>query len=313
MMMSDALRGRDFIDIADYSSDELTYLLDLAVDLKSRLHAGEELVTLRGRVLGMIFMKKSTRTRVSFEVGMYQLGGVGIFLPAGELQLGHGETIRDTAGTLSRYVHGVMIRAVDHADVLEFAQHARVPVVNGMTNAAHPCQTMADLLTMREHFGRIAGLRVVYLGAGLNVGTSLMLGCARLGADFVFCGPEGYEPVAGALARARAFARESGASVEIDREPSSAVRGAHVLCTDGWTPPELAAEEIVRAKALEPYRLDDALVEAAGPQACVLHCLPAHYGEEITETVVYSAQSLVFDEAENRLHAQKAILTAIMG
>src|SRR5665647_3488410 len=288
MMMSDALRGRDFIDIADYSSDELTYLLDLAVDLKSRLHAGEELVTLRGRVLGMIFMKKSTRTRVSFEVGMYQLGGVGIFLPAGELQLGHGE-------------------------VLEFAQHARVPVVNGMTNAAHPCQTMADLLTMREHFGRIAGLRVVYLGAGLNVGTSLMLGCARLGADFVFCGPEGYEPVAGALARARAFARESGASVEIDREPSSAVRGAHVLCTDGWTPPELAAEEIVRAKALEPYRLDDALVEAAGPQACVLHCLPAHYGEEITETVVYSAQSLVFDEAENRLHAQKAILTAIMG
>jgi ornithine carbamoyltransferase len=260
----------------------------------------------------MIFMKKSTRTRVSFEVGMYQLGGVALSLPAGDMQLGHGETIRGTAATLSRYVQAVMIRAVDHDDVLEFAKHARVPVVNGMTNVAHPCQALADLLTLKEHFGSIAGLRVVYLGAGLNVGTSLMLGCAKLGADFVFCGPQGYEPAAEALARARAFALESGGSVSIAREPSATVRGADVLCTDGWTPPELAADEHTRLVALEPYRLDDALVEVAGPQARILHCLPAHYGEEITETVVHSSQSLVFDEAENRLHVQKAILTAIM-
>lgn len=311
-MVSDALKGRHFLDVADFSAGELTYLLDLAAELKTRLRAGEETRTLPGRVLAMIFMKKSTRTRVSFEVGMYQLGGIGMFLSASELQLGHGETIRDTAGTLSRYVHGVMIRAVDHADVLEFAAHARIPVVNGMSNTTHPCQTMADLLTMREHFGRIAGLRVVYLGAGLNVGTSLLLGCARLGANFVFCCPEGYEPGADALAAARRFAETSGARVEVAREPQTAVRGADVVCTDGWTPPELAAEHSVRARALQPYRLDETLLDAAGPQARVLHCLPAHYGEEITETVVYSAQSLVFDEAENRLHAQKAILTAIM-
>jgi ornithine carbamoyltransferase len=205
-----------------------------------------------------------------------------------------------------------MIRAVDHDDVLEFAQHARVPVVNGMTNVAHPCQALADLLTMKEYFGSIAGLRVVYLGAGLNVGTSLMLGCAKLGADFVFCGPQGYEPAAEELTRARTFALESGGSVSIAREPSGTVRGADVLCTDGWTPPELAADEHIRLVALEPYRLDDALVEVAGPQARILHCLPAHYGEEVTETVVHSSQSLVFDEAENRLHVQKAILTAIM-
>jgi ornithine carbamoyltransferase len=308
----ESLKGRHFLDVADFSAPELTYLLDLAAELKTRLRAGEETKTLPGQVLGMIFMKKSTRTRVSFEVGMYQLGGVGMFLSASDLQLGHGETIRDTATTLSRYVHGVMIRAVDHADILEFAAHAHVPVVNGMSNAAHPCQTMADLLTMREHFGRIAGLRVVYLGAGLNVGTSLMLGCAKLGADFVFCGPDGFEPAANELALARTYAKLSGACVEIAREPESAVGGADVLCTDGWTPPELEAEHANRARALGAYRLDESLLRAAGPRARVMHCLPAHYGEEITEGVAYSPQSMVFDEAENRLHAQKAILTAMM-
>jgi len=311
-MMCEALKGRHFLDVADFSAAELTYLLDLASELKTRVGAGEETRALAGRVLGMIFMKKSTRTRVSFEVGMYQLGGMAMFLSASELQLGHGETIRDTAGTLSRYVQGVMIRAVDHADVLEFAANAQVPVVNGMTDSAHPCQTMADLLTMREHFGRIAGLHVVYLGAALNVGTSLSLGCASLGADFTFCCPEGYEPDAERLAVVHRLAEASGSRVDIGRDPDLAVRDADVVCTDGWTPPELSAEHDVRARALEAYRLDDALLVAAGPQARVLHCLPAHYGEEITESVVYSPQSLVFDEVENRLHAQKAILSAIM-
>jgi ornithine carbamoyltransferase len=306
------LRRRHFLDIADFTADELTLLLDLADDLKKRLRSGEEVKTLAGRVLGMIFMKKSTRTRVSFEVGMYQLGGIGMFLSASELQLGHGETIRDTASTLSRYLHGVMIRAVEHADILEFAAHARIPVVNGMSNAAHPCQTMADLLTMREHFGRVAGLRVVYLGAALNVGTSLMLGCAKLGSSFTLCSPRGHEPRADAVAAAQRFAAASGGRVEVTRNPNMAVRGADVLCTDGWTPPELADEHGVRAEALAPYRLDEALLDRAGPQARILHCLPAHYGEEITEAVVYSSQSLVFEEAENRLHVQKAILSAIM-
>jgi ornithine carbamoyltransferase len=311
-MLDQALKGRHFLDVADFSSTELDGLLDAAIELKAKLKAGEPTVVLPGRVLAMVFMKKSTRTRVSFEVGMYQLGGAALFLSGSELQLGHGETIRDTATTLSRYVHAVMIRAVDHPDVADFAQHATVPVINGMSGTSHPCQTMADLLTMREHFGRIRGLRVVYLGAGLNVGTSLMHGCTKLGADYVFCGPEGFEPPAEALEKARRFAAESSAAVTILRNPLEAVRGADVVCTDGWTPPELHDQSEARALALAPYRVNAALLSAAGSQVRVMHCLPAHYGEEITEEVVHSPQSIVFDEAENRLHAQKAVMAAVI-
>jgi len=311
-MLDQALKGRHFLDVADFSSAELDGLLDAAVNLKTKLKAGEPTVVLPGRVLAMVFMKKSTRTRVSFEVGIQQLGGIALFLAGSELQLGHGETIRDTATTLSRYVHAVMIRAVDHADVTGFAEHATVPVINGMSGTSHPCQTMADLLTMREHFGRIRGLRVVYLGAGLNVGTSLMHGCTKLGVDYVFCGPEGFEPPAGALEKARRFAAESGGAVTIVRDTLEAVRGADIVCTDGWTPPELHDQSEARALALAPYRVDAALLAAAGPQARVMHCLPAHYGEEITEEMVHSPQSLVFDEAENRLHAQKAVMAAVI-
>lgn len=311
-MLDETLKGRHFLDIADFSSSEIAGMLDTALALKTRHKAGDPTPVLPGRALAMVFMKKSTRTRVSFEVGIQQLGGIALFLAGSELQLGHGETIRDTALTLSRYVHAVMIRAVDHADVVEFAKYATVPVINGMSGTSHPCQTLADLLTMREHFGRVDGLRVVYLGAGLNVGTSLMLGCSKLGADFVFCGPEGFDPPATALDQARRIAAESGAVVSVVRDSSEAVRGADVVCTDGWTPPELEAEAEVRAQKLTPYRVDAALLSAAGPQARVMHCLPAHYGEEITEDVVHSSRSLVFDEAENRLHAQKAIMATVI-
>lgn len=311
-MPDDALKGRHFLDVGDFSPAELNGLLDAALDLKAKLRAGEPTPILPGRALAMVFMKKSTRTRVSFEVGIQQLGGIALFLAGSELQLGHGETIRDTALTLSRYVHAVMIRAVDHADVAEFARHATVPVINGMSGTSHPCQTMADLLTMREHFGRVRGLKVVYLGAGLNVGTSLMVGCSKLGAHFVFCGPEGFDPPSAALDKARRFSAESDALLALERDPYEAVRDADVVCTDGWTPPELEAESAARAQKLAPYRVDAALLSAAGPQARVMHCLPAHYGEEITEDVVYSSQSIVFDEAENRLHAQKAIMAAVI-
>lgn len=306
------LKGRHFLDIGDFSPPELNGLLDAALELKAKLRAGQPTPVLPGRVLAMLFMKKSTRTRVSFEVGIHQLGGIALFLAGSELQLGHGETLRDTALTLSRYVHAVMIRAVDHADVAEFAEHAAIPVINGMSGSSHPCQTMADLLTVREHCGRVRGVKVVYLGAGLNVGTSLMLGCSKLGAHFVFCGPEGFDPPAAALDRARQFCTESDGLLALERNPYKAVRGADVVCTDGWTPPELEAESAARAQKLAPYRVDAALLSAAGPQARVMHCLPAHYGEEITEDVVHSPQSIVFDEAENRLHAQKAIMAAVI-
>ncbi len=311
-MPDDRLKGRHFLDIGDFSPSELNGLLDAALELKAKLRAGEPTPMLPGRALAMLFMKKSTRTRVSFEVGIQQLGGIALFLAGSELQLRHGETLRDTAMTLSRYVHAVMIRAVDHADVAEFAEHATVPVINGMSGSSHPCQTMADLLTVREHFGRVHGVKVVYLGAGLNVGTSLMIGCSKLGARFVFCGPEGFDPPTTALDRARQFCAESDGLLTLERDPYEAVQGADVVCTDGWTPPELEAESAARAQKLAPYRVDAALLAAAGPQARVMHCLPAHYGEEITEDVVHSPQSIVFDEAENRLHAQKAIMAAVI-
>jgi ornithine carbamoyltransferase len=311
-MPKTAFTGRDFIDIADFSEEELGALLDLAAEAKARHLAGEDWMPLLLRTLGMLFMKKSTRTRVSFEVGMYELGGSALFLSAADLQLGHGETIRDTANTLSRYLSAVMIRAIEHADVVEFALHATIPVINGMTNTAHPCQALADLLTIREHFGRLEGTRVAYFGAGLNVAASLMVGCAKVGAEFSLCCPEGYEPPADRLAIAHDCARRSGGNVSISRDPLAAVARADVVYTDGWTPPELAAHEGKRADDLAGYQVNAALLARGGENVRVMHCLPAHYGEEITEEVVHSPQSIVFDQAENRLHAQKAIMAAII-
>jgi ornithine carbamoyltransferase len=305
---ADRLKGRSFTRVADWSGDDLLEVLDLADELKRIQHAGEEHHLLPGRTLGMIFQKPSTRTRVSFEVGIYQLGGTGLYLSAGDLQLGRGETIKDTAMVLSRYLDGIMIRTFAQSDIEELAANASIPVINGLTDCAHPCQALADVMTIRERFGRFEGLKVVYLGDGNNVCASLMVACAKLGMDFVAATPPTYRPPEEAVR----IAREAGGAVELMDDPDAAVAGADVLYTDVWTSMGQDEQREQRIRDLQGYGIDADLVSRAGADAIVLHCLPAHYGEEITEDVVYGPQSAVWDEAENRLHAQKALMALVM-
>ena len=305
---AESLKGRSFTRVADWSRDELLSVLDLADDLKRRQAAREEHHLLAGRTLAMIFQKPSTRTRVSFEVGMFQLGGHALYLAAGDLQLGRGETLRDTAVVLSRYVDGIMIRTFAQDDVEELARHASIPVINGLTDSSHPCQALADVMTIRERLGRIEGVRVAYLGDGNNVCASLMVACAKLGAAFVAATPEGYEPAAEAVE----IAREAGGEVELTHDPREAAGGADVLYTDVWTSMGQDEERERRLHDLSGFGIDEALVGLASDDAIVLHCLPAHYGEEITEDVLYGPRSAVWDEAENRLHAQKALLALVI-
>jgi ornithine carbamoyltransferase len=307
-VVSESLKGRHFTRVADWSREELLTALDLADDLKERQQRREEHHLLPGRTLATIFQKPSTRTRVSFEVGMAQLGGHALYLAASDLQLGRGETLRDTATVLSRYVDGIMIRTFAQDDVEELARHASVPVINGLTDSAHPCQALADVMTIRERLGRLQGVRVAYLGDGNNVCASLMVACAKLGADFVAATPEGYEPDEGAVETAR----EAGGSVELMHSPRKAARDADVLYTDVWTSMGQEDERARRLRDLAGFGIDADLVQLAGDDAIVLHCLPAHYGEEITEDVLYAPRSAFWDQAENRLHAQKALLALVM-
>jgi ornithine carbamoyltransferase len=307
-VVSESLKGRHFTRVADWSSEELLTALDLADDLKERQQRREEHHLLPGRTLAMIFQKPSTRTRVSFEVGTAQLGAHALYLAASDLQLGRGETLRDTATVLSRYVDGIMIRTFAQDDVEELARHASVPVINGLTDSAHPCQALADVMTIRERLGRLEGVRVAYLGDGNNVCASLMVACAKLGADFVAATPEGYEPDEGVVE----IAREAGGSVELVHTPRKAAQGADVLYTDVWTSMGQEDERARRLRDLAGFGIDADLVQLAGDDAIVLHCLPAHYGEEITEEVLYGPHSAVWDEAENRLHAQKALLALVI-
>jgi len=308
LAVADSLKGRSFTRVADWSRDELLAVLDLADELKRLQAAREPHHLLPGRTLGMIFQKPSTRTRVSFEVGIYQLGGTALYLSAGDLQLGRGETIKDTAVVLSRYLDGIMIRTFAQADVEELAEHASIPVINGLTDSSHPCQALADVMTIRERFARFDGLKVVYLGDGNNVCASLMVACAKLGMDFVAATPAGYRPDDEAVR----IAREAGGSVELVDDPRAAVEGADILYTDVWTSMGQDAEREQRLRDLAGYGIDAELVARAGEGAIVLHCLPAHYGEEITEDVLYGPQSAVWDQAENRLHAQKALMTLVI-
>ncbi len=306
--VADSLKGRSFTRVADWSRDDLLAVLDLADELKRLQRAREEHHLLPGRTLGMIFQKPSTRTRISFEVGIYQLGGTALYLSAADLQLGRGETIKDTAVVLSRYLDAIMIRTFAQSDVEELAENASIPVINGLTDSSHPCQALADVMTIRERFGRLEGLKVVYLGDGNNVCASLMVACAKLGIDFVAATPAGYRPAEEAVRHAR----EAGGSVELVDDPRSAVAGADVLYTDVWTSMGQDAEREQRLHDLRGYGIDTDLVALAGDDAIVLHCLPAHYGEEITEEVLYGPQSAVWDQAENRLHSQKALLALIV-
>jgi ornithine carbamoyltransferase len=310
--VSDDLKGRDFTKVADWSRDELLRVLDLAAELK-RAHAeGEDLRLLPGRTLGMIFQKPSTRTRVSFEAGMYQLGGSALYLSASDLQLGRGETIRDTAHVLSGYLDAIMIRTFAQADVEELARNATIPVINGLTDSSHPCQALADVMTIRERLGRLDGVRVTYLGDGNNVCASLMVAAAKLGMHFTAAVPPGYEPEDGPLDAARTAAEETGAAVRVVHDPREGADGAEVLYTDVWTSMGQEEERARRLRDLDGYGIRDELLELAEEDAIVLHCLPAHYGEEITEEIAYGPRSAIWDEAENRLHSQKALLALIV-
>ena len=298
--------ARHFLSIPDFETDDLYRLLDRAHRLKSGEEAGKPLA---GRTLGMIFQKSSTRTRVSFEAGMYQLGGHALFLSARDLQLGRGEPIRDTARVLSRYIDGIMIRTFDQNDLVELARYGTIPIINGLTDLLHPCQVMADVMTMQEAFGRdLAGRKVAWIGDGNNMANSWLNAAYRFGLEVRIATPAGYEPDAEILERAR-----GSASVVVTNDPREAAAGADVVTTDVWASMGQEEEQEERLAAFRGFQVNADLMEATADESIFLHCLPAHRGEEVTEEVVEGPRSRVFDEAENRLHVQKSIMIDLMG
>ena len=303
-------KQKDFISIHDRTPAEIAGFLDLAEAIKK--DPGRFRNALSGKTLAMIFEKSSTRTRVSFEAGMYQLGGLGMFLSSRDLQIGRGEPIADTARVLSRYVDGIMARTFAHETVTELARHATVPVINGLTDLLHPCQVMADLQTIREAFGRLDGLKLAYVGDGNNMAHSLMFGGAKTGMSVTIASPAGFEPKAEIVAKARADARETGARIEVTGDPAEAVAGARIVYTDVWASMGQEEEAALRRQKFAGFSVTDALMERAAGDAIFLHCLPAHRGEEVAASVADGPRSRIFDEAENRLHAQKAILVSLM-
>ena len=307
-----SLKGRDFLTLKDFTRQEIEEMVNLGIDLKAKQKAGIPTPILAGKTLGMIFQKSSTRTRVSFEVGMYQLGGSALFLSTNDLQIGRGEPIRDTARVLSRYLDGIMIRTYSHADVEELAEYADIPVINGLTDDYHPTQIIADLITIQEHKGKLEGIKFAYVGDGNNMTHSLMIGCAKVGMDVTVACPDGYMPNPEIVALAQSYAAESGGSVTVMHDPKEAVKGVDVIYTDTWASMGQEAEKEIRKKAFAGYQVDDAMMALAKPDAIFMHCLPAYRGMEVTDEVMESAQSVVFDEAENRLHAHKAIMASVM-
>ncbi|HET8607975.1 MAG TPA: ornithine carbamoyltransferase [Gaiellaceae bacterium] len=306
------LAGRHLTRINDFSSEELRDTLDLADRLKAAQKAGEPHELLPGKVLGMIFHKPSMRTRVSFETGMAQLGGHTINLREEEIGLGERETARDIATVLSRYVDAILVRTFAQEHVDELAEYASVPVINGLTDQTHPCQALADLMTIRERFGTLSGIRLAYVGDGNNVCRSLMRGASKFGMRFIAATPEGYEPRHRSIDETRQVAIQRGGTVELTNDPLAAVEGAQVVYTDTWTSMGQEAEHDRRLRDFAGFGVDDDLVARAGDDAIVMHCLPAHHGEEIEEDILYGPRSAVWDQAENRLHAQKALLALVV-
>lgn len=307
------LKGRDLVELTDYTTDEIHYLIDLAVELKRKQKQGEVYEPLKGKTVGLIFEKSSTRTRVSFEVGTYQLGGHALFLSKNDIQLGRGETIADTAGVMSRYLDGIMIRTFGHDKVVDLARYATVPVINGLSDQAHPCQVLADYQTLYEYKGTLKGLKLAYIGDGNNMAHSLMLGGAKLGVHVSVASPEGYEPDPQVVTEAREIAKETGAMIEVVRDPKAAVQDADAIYTDVWASMGFEAEQKAREAAFKDYQVDEDLAQHAKPDYVFMHCLPAHRGEEVSEGVIDGKHSIIFDQAENRLHAQKALMAALMG
>lgn len=311
--METKLKGRDFLSLKDFTQEEIVYLLDLADLLKSKVKQNQPYELLKGKTLGLIFEKSSTRTRVSFEVGMVQLGGYPLFLSSNDLQMGRGEPIKDTARVLSRYLDGIMIRTYNHSDVEELAAYASIPIINGLTDALHPCQVLADLQTIREHKGHnLKGMKLAYIGDGNNMAHSLMIGGAKMGMEIYIASPSEYTPDDQWVDIAREIAEETGGKIVITNDIHEASKKADVLYADVWASMGQEQEAKERRKILEKYQINDALLKKADKDVIVMHCLPAHRGEEVTEDVLEGEHSVVFDEAENRLHAQKAVLASLL-
>ena len=306
------MKQKHLLSLKDYSREDIEEILDLAARMKTA--PGEYAQALRGQSLGMIFQKPSTRTRVSFEVGMYQLGGQALYLGANDIQLHRGETIADTARVLSRYLDGIMARVFTHQDVLDLAKYGSVPVINGLSDLLHPCQALADYFTLREQRGRLEGLKVAYVGDGNNVCHELMIGAVKLGMSFACASPKGYEPNQLIVKASAREAQKAGTALPVvTGDPMAAVAGADLVYTDVWTSMGQEKESEARLQAFRGFQVTASMMAAAQPDAVFMHCLPAHRGEEVAAEVIDGPQSVVFDEAENRLHTQKALLVLLMG
>jgi ornithine carbamoyltransferase len=307
-----SLKGKHLLTLSELTTKDIMNIIDDAIKLKEMQKNGVEHHYLKGKTLALIFEKSSTRTRVSFEVGMHQLGGHALFLSREDIQLGRGETVPDTAKALSRYVDGIMIRAYEHDAVQELADNSDVPVINALTDDHHPCQALADLMTLYEVKGSLEGKKLAYVGDGNNVVHSLVLACAKTGVDCSIAVPEGYEPKKEIIELAKEYAKSTGAHIEVTHDPQAAVAGADAVYTDVWTSKGWEDEQEVRLKDFAPYQVNSDLMSHADEEAIFLHCLPAKRGEEVTGEVIDGPQSFVFQEAENRLHVQKAVMVALM-
>ncbi|PAE25155.1 ornithine carbamoyltransferase [Bacillus sp. 7894-2] len=306
------IKGKDFLTLADFSGDEIKGLLEKAKQLKAAHLQGAETSILKGKILGMIFEKSSTRTRVSYEAGMLQLGGHALYLNSQDLQLGRGESIADTAKVLSQYVDAIMIRTFSHEKIQELAYHADIPVINGLTDLYHPCQALADLLTIEENNGELKGQNLAYIGDGNNVAHSLMIASAKMGVNITIACPAGYEPDQSVLQQSQEFAEQIGSKVSVTSNPEEAAANADAIYTDVWTSMGQEEENDKRLKDFAEYQVNQYLVQKAKKDYVFLHCLPAHRGEEVTAEVIDGNNSAVFQQAGNRLHVQKAILSEIL-
>ena len=306
------MKGKNLVSINDLSREEVSQILETAEIIKLRHYSNEEQPLLKGKVLGMIFQKPSLRTRVSFETGMIQLGGQAIYLGPNDIKLGQREATKDIAQVLSRYVSGIMARTFSHEIMLELAKYSSVPVINGLSELLHPCQVLGDLLTIKEKKGRLSNLKLVYIGDGNNVAHSLLFGAVKVGMDIVLATPPGYEPKSEIVDIAKEDAKKINSKIEIIHDPKKAVDGADVIYTDVWTSMGFEKESEIRKEAFKPYQINQNLVNKAKDDVIILHCLPAHRGEEITDEVIDGPHSVVIDQAENRLHAQKGVLALLL-
>lgn len=306
------LKGRDILSLYDLTTEEIYQILDMASALKLKQLAGEKHQLLKGKTLGMIFQKSSTRTRVSFEVGIWQLGGYGLFLSSNDLQIGRGEPIKDTASVLCRYLDGIMARVYKHQDVIELAKYSRVPVINGLSDYSHPCQILADLQTIIEKKRKLEGLKITYVGDGNNVCNSILFGCSKVGMNVAVASPKGYEPEKDVVKKAKQCAEAWGSKIEITNDVDHAIKDSDVIYTDVWASMGQEQEKIAREKAFAGFQVNAKTVRKAKDDYIFLHCLPAHRGEEVTAEIIDGPHSVVYDEAENRLHAQKAVMALIM-